>query len=359
MKRQQVLFSGYYGFGNAGDEAVLAASVAMFRQKRADLPIRVLSSQPAATSSQLQVEASPRMNPAAIAPQLMKTGLFLSGGGSLLQDRTSTRSLVYYLTLIETARRFGCKTMIFAQGIGPLTREDSRARTARVLSQVDRITVRDGESAELLREIGVKREIEVTADPVFAIPAGESLAVTEATAMGPGIGVSLRPWEGVEPLLAPLAEALAPFAEQGIPVYGWPLYPEEDTPLLEALAAKLPALTLLRGPFTPNEWAALAQRTRVVVGMRLHALIFAAARATPVLGISYDPKVDALLQRVRGTRIGQPGDELDAGGLRKEIERALNEDERRRRTRQERVAHLQSLAERNVEIALELLSSAG
>lgn len=355
MKRSQVLFSGYYGFGNAGDEAVLAASVAMLRRKQPDLPIRVLSANPAATSAELKVEASPRMNPAAIAPQLMRTGLFISGGGSLLQDRTSTRSLVYYLTLLETAKRFGCKTMIFAQGIGPLLRPESRERTARVLSKVDRITVRDGESAELLRQIGIQGSIEVTADPVFALPPSESLRVTEATAAGPGIAVSLRPWDGVQTLIEPLAEALRPFAEQGIPIYGWALYPEEDAPQLEALKAHLPQCQILKGPFTPSEWSALAARARVVVGMRLHALIFGAARSAPVLGISYDPKVDALLQRVRGTLVCRPGETLDSTGLSKEIERTLNEDERRRRSRQERIAHLQALAEQNVEVALSLL----
>lgn len=352
----RVLLCGYYGLGNAGDEAVLAATVHMFRQRQASLPLAALSATPAATRAALNIDTAPRMRAAALA-EIRRCSLFLSGGGSLLQDRTSLKSLLYYLLMLDVARRLGKRTMVFAQGIGPLVRPAAQRWTARVLSRVDAITVRDAESADLLRRIGVTGKhapsIEVTADPVFALPPQVSERVTAAAPPAPSVSVSLRPWAGVTAVLDPLAEALAPF-EGRVALQGWPLFPEEDTPVCEALAQRLPALQVMRQPLEPAEWMALAGWTTVVVGMRLHALIFAAARATPVLGISYDPKVDALLERLRAPVVGT-AESLDAARLRAALETALADSDERRREREARADHLRTAAGRNVERALELL----
>lgn len=353
---ERILFSGYYGLGNAGDEAVLAASIALFRSRQPDLKLTALSAAPVATRTIHGIDAVPRMRPATLAA-IRRCDLFLSGGGSLLQDRTSMRSLWYYLFLLNFARRAGKKTMIFAQGIGPLTRPKARSLTARALSQVSAITVRDAESADLLREIGVASksgpDIEVTADPVFALEPKVTDRVTAAALNRPVIGISLRPWPGVERLLPPLVEALEAF-EGRAALQAWPLQPSHDLPVCEALASRYPEVKVMREDLTPAEWMALAGWTDVVVGMRLHSLIFAAARAVPIVGISYDPKVDALLARLRASATGTV-DALDAGVLREAIESALTFDERRRQDRELRSEHLRNQAMRNVDRALELL----
>jgi polysaccharide pyruvyl transferase CsaB len=357
MKKKRVLFSGYYGLGNAGDEAVLAASVQIFRERRPDLALGALSATPAVTRRELQLDTSPRMQPAAVLAAIRRATLFLSGGGSLLQDRTSLKSLMYYLLLLDLARRAGVRTMVFAQGIGPLIRPSARRWTQRVLSRVDAITVRDADSKELLREIGVEGasapEIEVTADPVFALAPHVTDRVTACAPERPSIAVALRPWEGVERILDPLAEALECY-EGRANVLAWPLFPAEDTPVCEALGERLRWVKVLQEPLEPGEWMALAGWTDVVLSMRLHALIFGAARAVPVLGISYDPKIDALLTRLRGRAVGT-ADSLEASKVRAGIEAALNDTEERRRDREARADHLANLARRNVDAALELL----
>lgn len=351
-----LLFSGYYGLGNAGDEAVLEASVAMFRERRPDVPITVLSGDPAGTRAALGVEAVRRMRPEALAAA-RRCGVFLSGGGSLLQDRTSLKSLLYYLFLLDHARRAGARTMVFAQGLGPLTRPAARRLTARVLSRVDAITVRDADSADLVRAIGAKGPavdaMEVTADPVFALPPEVTERVSAAAARRPLVGVSLRPWPGSEAILAPLAEALSNLPA-GVQVQSWPLFREEDLAPCEALAARLPEVSVVREPLRPREWVALAGWSDVVVGMRLHSLIFAAARAVPVLGISYDPKVDALLARLRSAPVATAAS-LDPERVREALLQALEDSEERRRDREARAEHLRSAAYRSVDRALALL----
>ncbi|MFN3649537.1 MAG: polysaccharide pyruvyl transferase CsaB [Armatimonadota bacterium] len=350
---RRILFSGYYGLGNAGDEAVLAASVGMLRGRRPDLTLEALSGDPAGTRHALGIEAAPRMSPAALAA-VRRCSLFLSGGGSLLQDRTSLKSLIYYLFLIRLAKLWGKRTMVFAQGIGPLVRPAARRWTAETLSRVDAITVRDADSAELLQEIGVRGpSVEVTADPVFALEPQVTERVTAAALHRPVIAVSLRPWEGVERILDPLATALGRF-EGEVALHAWPLYGAEDLPVCEALASRLPSMQVMRETLSPGEWMALAGWTDAVVAMRLHALIFAAARSVPVAGISYDPKVDALLGRLRAPKVGTAG-QLDPDHLRRVLEAYLEEDERRRQDREARAEHLRAQAVRNADRALELL----
>lgn len=350
----RVLFSGYYGLGNAGDEAVLAASVGMFRQRRPELALAALTARPAPTRAALGIDAAPRMQPLAALNQIRRCSLFLSGGGSLLQDRTSLKSLLYYLVLLDLARRMGKKTMVFAQGIGPLVRPQAREWTVKVLSRVDAITVRDAESAELLQQLGVRGPaVEVTADPVFALAPQVTERVTSAAAQRPVIGVALRPWPGVERVLEALVPALERFEGEAA-VQAWPLYPAEDLPLCEELVRRLPWAQVLRSELAPAEWMALAGWSDAVVGMRLHALIFAAARGVPLVGISYDPKVDALLGRLRSRPVATV-ERAETAPLRAALEAALGEEESRRRDRTARAEHLRSAAEKNVERALALL----
>jgi len=357
----RILFSGYYGLGNAGDEAVLAASVELFRKRRPDLEISALSASPSATAAALGIHTAPRMEPRAVLAELRRCSLFLSGGGSLLQDRTSLQSLLYYLTLLVLARqavpRRGRRTMIFAQGIGPLIRPAARRVTARVLRTVDAITVRDPASAALLREIGVTGkgapEIEVTADPVFALEPRPTERVAAQSPARPAVAVSLRPWPGVERIVPRLADALRPLTDQ-VSLQAWPLFPGDDTAVCEALAAALPAVRVMREPLEPGEWMALAGSVDAVLAMRLHALIFAAARATPVLGVSYDPKVDALLARL-GARPVATAETLEPEAVRAALEAALADSAAEAGARRARAEELRAVAARNVDRALALL----
>src|SRR5579862_5696826 len=113
--------SGYYGCGNAGDEAVLAGiKEALQRQAGDEAQMIVLSQNPAETRRLHGLAAVDRMSLSMVRRVLSETDLLLSGGGSLLQDTTSIRSLLYYLWIARTAYSIGKPVMFYAQGIGPL-----------------------------------------------------------------------------------------------------------------------------------------------------------------------------------------------------------------------------------------------
>ena len=124
-----ILISGYYGFDNIGDESILRTLVTSLRERIPNCSLTVLSHDPAATREKYGVEAVERMSPLAIARAVRRCDMLISGGGSLLQDVTSSKSLHYYLAIIRFAQLLGKKVLIYSQGIGPPPAAPRRARS--------------------------------------------------------------------------------------------------------------------------------------------------------------------------------------------------------------------------------------
>lgn len=165
-KRRGVTICGAYGKGNAGDEAILKAILRQLQHIDPDMPICVLSHNPKSTRLTHHVGAAYVFNPFSFLPVMRRSKLYISGGGSLIQNQTSTRSLNYYLLSIRLAKLTGNRVLMYGCGIGPVNGEASRKRAARVIDRnVDAITLREDLSAEELRAMGVtKPKIYVTAD---------------------------------------------------------------------------------------------------------------------------------------------------------------------------------------------------
>jgi polysaccharide pyruvyl transferase CsaB len=298
---KQILISGYYGFNNIGDEAVLGGLLAGMRAELPEVTPVVLSADPSATSTLHQVTAIPRMSRSQIAVAMRQSSLFLSGGGSLLQDVTSMRSLLYYLGLLWMAQRARVATMVCAQGIGPLTHALSRPLLRHILNHTQSVTVRDAGSAELLQALGVDAPpVEVTADLSFLLSPEETPRLREwwATHLPehrPLIGVALRPWhtETAPEHYQAIAEALCALARHtGAMLLFLPMQQAVDTPISRELAGWISSESqVLDIALTPREMLAAVARCDFLLAMRLHALIFAVHRARPAFGISYDPKV--------------------------------------------------------------------
>ena len=103
--------------------------------------------------------------------------MLLFGGGSLLQDTTSSKSILYYLAILFLAQKCKMRTMLYANGIGPIVNKHNRRIAAKILNKVDVITLRDDKSDEELKSLGVnKPEVIITADPAFTIDTDVSLS---------------------------------------------------------------------------------------------------------------------------------------------------------------------------------------
>jgi polysaccharide pyruvyl transferase CsaB len=290
MKR--IVISGYYGFGNTGDEAVLSGICATLKEVGVEAEITVISADPARTVREHpDTKAVGRKALACQLRAMMGADLFISGGGSLFQDATSARSPYYYLGILRLAQILRRKTMIYAQGIGPLLRPAIRSGVAGAFNRTDLITVRDEGSNALLREIGVTHEIHTCADPSFLVEADLEAAdaiIDKAGLAGKSIiGVSLRPWPAADEWIAEAASAIPGVCDSlGATAAFIPLQESEDAPIGEGSV-------VLRHGGDPQVAKGLIARCDLVVGMRLHSLIFAAGAGVPCVPIVYDPKVSS------------------------------------------------------------------
>ncbi len=291
----RILLSGYYGFGNLGDEALLEIIVAELRTRFPLAEIDVLSAQPEATAHALGVFATQRADLAQVRRAIDRADVVLSGGGGLLQNVTSLKSLLYYAGIIRSAIRAGKKTMIFAQSIGPLdfigkqtVRECCRGLSA--------ATVRDERSRELLQELVSGIRVERTADPVFLYESAPDAECLERVPDGDAlVVVSVRKTPHFETLALRLAAAVDRLGERyGARVAFVALGGQPDAEAATTVIRKCRSHPMLLPVEGLGPTAKVLERAQLVIGVRLHALILAARFAVPFLAVPYDPKVTGL-----------------------------------------------------------------
>lgn len=304
MKR--ILISGYHGFGNCGDEAILISMVNNLKSSYPDMEIVALSKDPEETSRVYGIKSISRINVFSIIWQFLRTNLLISGGGSLLQDVTSTRSLIYYLGIITLAKLMFRPVMIYANGIGPIKRPFNRLLTSIILNMVNIITLRDEDSLVLLRNMGVNRpEIIVTADPVFTLTAEDDNKVEEILSREgidrdkPLLGVSIRKWGSskTEMLIADAIDGLV--KNYNYNVVFIPMHVPNDVETIKRVQKMMKFKSYaLKGNYSVREYMGLIGKLDMLISMRLHTLIFAAVQNIPMIGIVYDPKVQSILDLV-------------------------------------------------------------
>ncbi len=357
---KKVLISGYYGFGNIGDEAILASTVSAIRAKDPSIRITVLSKSPRETARTYGICAVPRMSFAQVVGALRGSDLVIFGGGSLLQDSTSFRSLVYYLSILFLSHLLNKPVVVYANGIGPLTSKTGRNLTRIALSRVKQITVRDFESRDLLRDIGVNRHIRVTADPAFLLepaPPARVDEILEAQKVGHvSVWLALRPGKAPGTFYRSLANSAARFRTLGLEPCLL-IMQERDLGLVESFNRYLGEKGERPVPFlsglTPAEALGVLQKGEFCVGMRLHTLILSARAGVPYLGVEIDPKIGAFC-RMTGCPV-LPNPTLSCSDPEAAVMALAGEREALSRDLGNLLPNLISLARENLDIVLSTL----
>jgi len=291
----RVLLSGYYGAGNVGDEALLAGLVTGLRRRGFE-PV-VLSADPRATRALHGVQAFDRVT--GLLPALLRSGALVSGGGGLLQDVTSSRSLDYYLGVVRLARRLGKRVIVYGQSLGPLSAE-GRKRTASALRGLP-LAVRDQESLALARNMELAPVL--VADPALLLDVPPDLAGPDPN--GP---VVLVPRSGQDVLNSALETLALQLREDGTPLAAIALHPAQDTPAVDRLVRLAPGLDV-RNAATPDLALRAVSGARYVVSVRLHGCILAARAGVGFAGLSYDPKVRGFLAQAAAPSFQRPVDQ--------------------------------------------------
>ena len=303
-KRWRVVMSGYFGFGNLGDEAILQTVHRSISSVSNEIDVTVLSRNPADTHSRYGYTAINRFDLFKVRRAIRDCTALVSGGGSLLQDHTSTRSLLYYLSIIRLAKHYGKKVMIFANGIGPVEKPANRRRVRNAIEGADVVTLRDPYSLTELREMGVTREdIQVTADPVFTMddtsPARNLSFRQEAGIPGdrPYMIVSVRDVGDFDNLCTEMADLCDIIHDtRGMNIVFLVMQRSEDLEISEKIRSMMHSPSVIvRSVRSTEALMGVIGGAEVALAMRLHTLIFAARCAVPTAGLIYDPKVDAYL----------------------------------------------------------------
>ena len=287
---KHVAVSGYYGFNNFGDEAIL--KVLTLKLKEEGCYVTVFSKNPKETGLNLGVNSVYTFSLPKVIDTLKKCDVLISGGGSLLQDVTSLKSLFYYLFVIAIAIFFKKNVIIFAQGIGPINNWFGRLLTKELLKKCKYITVRDENSLFRLRGWGLKPDL--VSDPVW------SISVKERVSMG-RIGVQLRSWKGLsQKYLMNLARHIvANYGDKEIYVYSF--QDALDLDLCKHFEAQLKLInpsikTKLLKALSIDETIQSFANLDCLIGMRYHACLLALKYGIPVLALSYDRKVEKIAE---------------------------------------------------------------
>ena len=309
-ERAGAVICGAYGMRNAGDEAVLDAILAEMRAIDPEIPLTVLSRSPKETRAVHHVTAIHSFRLLAFLREAKRSKLYINGGGSLIQDVTSSRSLWYYLMTLLLAKKGGCAVMMYGCGVGPVTHSFNRRQAGRIIDRcVDAITLREAHSLSALKELGVTRPLTVVAaEPALSLSGAgdeETGALLSRFGMEPDgayFCICVRRWPGVEQK----AEIFARAAEYAWKKHG--LTPvilsvnvkqdaQSAAQVRALVSGETPCHTVTEG-MTVEQVIGFLSRMRAVMAMRLHPLIFSASQAVPLIGVSYDPKVASFLADV-------------------------------------------------------------
>lgn len=285
MSKRFVL-SGYFGFKNFGDEAIL--SLLIERLKQYKHRITVISSDPQYTKSKYHhIRCVYTFNFRDIIGAILKSDCLISGGGSLLQDTTSFKSLIYYLSVILIALILRKQVIIFAQGIGPINNRVGKFLTKNILRNASYISVRDAKSQELLKIWGINSEL--LCDPVFS----KTIKETQKTN---SIAVQLR---GFKNLNEDFIDRLAQRVVQEFSGYDINIYSFQDTIDLPACRSFEKAVRLLNPNIITTVYSGLTDEqiingiasSKYLIAMRFHAIIIGLISNVKTLCINYDIKV--------------------------------------------------------------------
>lgn len=279
--------SGYIGFDNFGDEAIAHSLVNKLKNEGAE-KITLISANPFRTKEIHGVDSCGMLS---FIKPIMESDILISGGGSLLQDVTSIKSLIYYLTVIFTALLFKKKVIIYAQGIGPINSKFGQTLTRLILRKVSTISVRDNASKELLKSWNIDSTL--VNDPVLDMdfPQSNNIGI---------VGIQLRSFKGItDDFITKLADEIyTNFKDKEIKILS--LQDSIDIGPCENLEQKLKQkginnVTVLKH-LSINDVIENISGLEYLIAMRFHANVIGIKSKVKTLAINYDPKVFALAQ---------------------------------------------------------------
>lgn len=300
-KSPKVIICGYYGYGNIGDEATLEETVKeLHRENISD--ITVLSKKPKGTSKKLGVKAIYRYNFIKIKREMKKCDIFMLGGGNLLQNQTSNRSLLYYGELLKLAKRHNARCFCYSCGIGELQGEKWINFVKEALLCCERVIVRSENDAKAIYELSKEIPVKTSCDIVFLRECNEDnyLKSRFSHLVGKKYAIfALRePRKDRKSFIENFSLALKKVCEkEGIYPVFITMHNRMDKKITEDVikAAKCGNIEKLS---CASEVIYLLKRAEFACGMRMHFMVLSLIADTPFISISYDTKCSYIYEEL-------------------------------------------------------------
>lgn len=330
---KKVAISGYYGFDNIGDDAMVETFSKFFKEKGIDLI--VMSQNPDVTEKKYGVKAVDRFNMFQVIKTIKNCDMLISGGGTLLQDVTRIISIWYYLGIILLGILFKKPVYILFQGFGPINNKFNIWLTKKILSKVKYIVLRDKKAYEEMKKLGFNmKNVEIATDLVFdldIINKEESKKIIKKYIPDYNedkryLGVSLRPWNEIynQEKFGKMLDRIK--KEYNAQIVFLPFHKKQDYLFSKDIQGVMwENSTVIYDDLKPSEFAGIMSLMNANVGVRLHSLVFAAITKVPVIGITYDPKVDGFLQDI-GMEPVCDYENINENNIMKQVEKVFNGD---------------------------------
>ncbi len=307
--RGRIVLLGYYGFGNLGDDALLRAAIRRAREVFVDKPISALTRSHKRDSRIFGIRCINRYSPLAVMRELWGAEVLVLGGGTLLQDRTSLRSLLYYSALLYFASMRGLRIELWGNGLERPQSPLAAALIRTALSCAHYIGLRDVSSVvEALRLVKASDGDKLYFEKDLASeqsPSDESRIDLLLESLGLRADGKIKAFAVVavkgsagRGYLQILGEKLRELKENGISLVFVPMYPKEDR--AECLRLCRSFGGVVAESLSEGDVVGLMKKSLVVCGMRLHSLVFAGAADAPFVGFGGEAKIESFCRENGG-----------------------------------------------------------
>jgi polysaccharide pyruvyl transferase WcaK-like protein len=390
-KPRKILLSAFIGSDNTGDNAISMSMVRRIREQITDADVTALSINPLKTERLLGIRAISSKSFWKILSAVAHTDVFICGGGGILQDQTSVFNIPARLAVTFLAALFRKTTMFYGVGAGPITTASGKFLVRMIANKAHTVTVRDQESRNTLLALGINPlRITVTGDPAINLPLcsegriNQILIAEGIPAEKPLVGVCLRHWFDTHYWIpANIAQKFnlrpkggkdkynrfienisyclnAILDREDVNVVFIPFWRGRDDKVHQDVYKNLKnkeAVYHIKGVYRPDEILGIISKTHVLLGMRLHSLIFAAVCGIPMIALNYTMKVNNFMNAIGESHAQTGVEETDTEKLVDMINKALDNKSNARNKIARRVRIVKRRELENIKRLKKLLNS--
>lgn len=304
----KIVIAGNYGANNLGDELILEGLLEMLKINFERSHVTVLSGNPWQTADKFNVISVLKFPSGfrSLLKSIFKTNktktavkncdFFILGGGGLFSN-LSFKAYIIWAIQAFMAYRYGKPVIMYGQSIGPLSGRLQKWISKKIFKKALFIAVRDEQSKNELKKIGVHKKIYLMPDLIFRIKADKKSSMPrEKQAV-----VALRYLPELNPsFIQEIANFLNFLVEkQGYKIVFLDFQKGRDKILHREVIKRLhdkKKYEEISEIKDSRQLFTLFSNSDLVLGMRLHAVLTAIKTVTPFIAINYAPKVENFLK---------------------------------------------------------------